>query len=110
MSLPLFIFPCAIKSRSSLLALAHPVGSGKRAIKRLWCVSGGESSVKGGSDEVLSGAPKSRGLRRLIALMGRMQDGVSSAIPPAASGGLGNAISSSHWSLGQATPQPLKAI
>jgi len=31
--LPLLIFPCTIKSRSSLLAL------GKRAIKRLWCVS-----------------------------------------------------------------------
>ena len=34
--LPLLIFPCTIKSRSSLLALAHPGGSGKRAIKRLW--------------------------------------------------------------------------
>jgi len=39
--LPLSIFPCTIKSRSSLLALAHPGGSGKRAIKRLWCGSGG---------------------------------------------------------------------
>ena len=35
--LPLLIFPCTIKSRSSLLALAHLGGPGKRAIKRLWC-------------------------------------------------------------------------
>jgi len=35
--LPLLIFPCTIKSRSSLLAPAHPGGLGKRAIKRL-CV------------------------------------------------------------------------
>jgi len=34
--LPLLIFLCAIKSRSSLLALAHPGGPGKKAIKRLW--------------------------------------------------------------------------
>jgi len=34
--LPLLIFPCAIKSRSSLLAPAHPGGPGKRAVKRLW--------------------------------------------------------------------------
>jgi len=33
--LPLLIFPCTIKSRSSLLALAHPGGPEKRAIKRL---------------------------------------------------------------------------
>ena len=32
--LPLLISPCTIKSRSSLLAPAHPR---KRAIKRLWC-------------------------------------------------------------------------
>ena len=31
------IFPCTIKSRSSLLALAHLGGCGKRAIKLLWC-------------------------------------------------------------------------
>ena len=37
--LPLLIFPCTIKSRSSLLAPAHPDGSGKRAVKRLWCCS-----------------------------------------------------------------------
>jgi len=37
--LPLLIFPCTIKSRSSLLAPAHPVGPGKRAVKRL-CVCG----------------------------------------------------------------------
>ena len=35
--LPLLIFPCTIKSRSSLLAPADPSGPGKRAIKRL-CV------------------------------------------------------------------------
>jgi len=35
--LPLLIFPCTIKSRSSLLAPAHPGGPGKRAIKCLWC-------------------------------------------------------------------------
>ena len=35
--LPLLIFPCTIKSRSSLLASAHPAGPGKRAVKWLWC-------------------------------------------------------------------------
>jgi len=35
--LPLLIFPCTIKSRSSLLAPAHPDGPGKTAVKRL-CV------------------------------------------------------------------------
>jgi len=35
--LPLFISPCTIKSRSSLLAPAHPDGPGKRAVKWLWC-------------------------------------------------------------------------
>ena len=35
-SLPLLIFPCTIKSRSSLLAPAHPVGPGKRAVKQMW--------------------------------------------------------------------------
>jgi len=34
--LPLLIFPCSIKSRSSVLAPAHPGGPGKRAIKQLW--------------------------------------------------------------------------
>jgi len=39
-SLPLLIFPCAIKSRSSLLASAHLGGPGKRAVKRLYvCVA-----------------------------------------------------------------------
>jgi len=33
---PLLIFPCTIKSRSSLLAPAHLGGPGKRAVKRLW--------------------------------------------------------------------------
>jgi len=42
--LPLLVFPCTIKSRSSLLAPAHAGGPGKRAVKRLccgvvWCVS-----------------------------------------------------------------------
>jgi len=36
--LPLLIFPCTIKSRSSLLTPAHPGGPGKRAIKQMWCV------------------------------------------------------------------------
>jgi len=35
--LPLLIFPCTIKSRSSLLAPDHPSGPGKRAVKRLSC-------------------------------------------------------------------------
>ena len=43
MCLPLLIFPCTIKSRSSLLAPAHPGGPGNRAIKRLWC---GGSGIK----------------------------------------------------------------
>jgi len=34
--LPPLIFPCTIKSRSSLVALAHPGGPGIRAIKWLW--------------------------------------------------------------------------
>jgi len=34
--LPLLISPCTIKSRSSVLAPAHPGGRRKRAIKRLW--------------------------------------------------------------------------
>ena len=33
---PLLIFPCTIKSRSSLLALVHPGGPGKKAVKWLW--------------------------------------------------------------------------
>ena len=33
--LPLLVFPCTIKSRSSLLAPAHPGGPGKRAVKWL---------------------------------------------------------------------------
>ena len=35
--LPLLIFPCTIKFRSSLLAPADLGGPGKRAIKWLWC-------------------------------------------------------------------------
>jgi len=34
--LPLLIFLCTIKSRSSLLAAAHPGGPRKRAVKWLW--------------------------------------------------------------------------
>ena len=34
--LSLLIFPCTIKSRSSLLAPAHPGDPGKRAVKWLW--------------------------------------------------------------------------
>jgi len=36
--LPLLIFPCTIKSRSSLLAPAHPGGHRKRAVKRMQCI------------------------------------------------------------------------
>jgi len=36
------------KSRSSLLASAHPSGPGKRAVKRLWC-GGGDSFVDFGA-------------------------------------------------------------
>ena len=36
MCLPLLIFPCIIKSRSSLLAPADPSGPRKRAVKWLW--------------------------------------------------------------------------
>ena len=38
MCLPLLIFLCTIKSRSSLLAPAHLGGPGKKAVKR-WCVA-----------------------------------------------------------------------
>ena len=34
--LPPLIFHCTIKSRTSLLALAHPGGPGKGAVKWLW--------------------------------------------------------------------------
>ena len=40
MCLPLLIFPCTIKSRSSFLAPDHLGDPGKRAIKRLWCGGG----------------------------------------------------------------------
>jgi len=36
MCLPLLIFSCTIKSRSSLLVPAHPGGPRKRAVKLLW--------------------------------------------------------------------------
>jgi len=35
--------PCTIKSRSSLLAPAHPVGPRKRAVKRLWWCGFGQN-------------------------------------------------------------------
>ena len=38
--LPLLIFPCTIKSRSSLLAPAHRGGPGRRAVIRLWYFGG----------------------------------------------------------------------
>ena len=38
--LPLLIFPCIIKSRSSLLAPARLGGPGKRAVRWLWCGGG----------------------------------------------------------------------
>ena len=41
--LPLLVSPCTIKSKSSFLAQAHPGGSGKRAVKRLWCGGSGWS-------------------------------------------------------------------
>jgi len=37
--LPLLVFPCNIKSRSSLLAAAHPGSAGKRAVKWLCVLS-----------------------------------------------------------------------
>jgi len=40
MCLPLLISPCTIKSRSSLLAPAHPGGPRKRAVKWLWWCGG----------------------------------------------------------------------
>jgi len=39
-SVSLLIFHCTIKSRSFLLAPAHPGGPGKTAIKRLWWCGG----------------------------------------------------------------------
>jgi len=44
---PLLIFPCTIKSRSSLLAPAHTDGPEKRAVKQLWwwCGVGGPSPI-----------------------------------------------------------------
>ena len=41
--LPLLIFPCTKKSRSSLLAPAHPGDPRKRAVKQLWC--GGDGNT-----------------------------------------------------------------
>jgi len=42
-----------MKSRSSLLAPAHLVGPGKRAVKRLWC-GGGALTVTDGRQEKVS--------------------------------------------------------
>jgi len=44
--LPLLLSPCTIKSRSSLLAPAHPGGPGKRAVKQLWWCGISCKSVK----------------------------------------------------------------
>jgi len=43
MCLPLLIFSCTVKSRSSLLVPAHPGGHGKRAIKWLWLWCGAKA-------------------------------------------------------------------
>jgi len=43
--LPLLIFPCTIKSRSSFLALAHPGGPGKMVVKRLWWFSDNKNQL-----------------------------------------------------------------
>ena len=47
MCLPLLIFPCTIKSRSSLLAPAHPGGPGKKGRKTVvvWCGNSSSCSV-----------------------------------------------------------------
>jgi len=37
--MPLLIFPCTTKSKSSLLAPAHPGGHGKRAVKKVVVVA-----------------------------------------------------------------------
>jgi len=42
--------PLRHKSRSSLLALAHPGGPRKRAVKRLWC-GGGVELIKCHNEE-----------------------------------------------------------
>jgi len=42
--LPLLIFPCTIKCRSSLLGPAHPGGPRERAAKRLWWCGGGSGT------------------------------------------------------------------
>jgi len=46
--LPLLVSSCTVKSRSSLLALAHPGGPSKKAVKRLWCGGGGQSDLTKG--------------------------------------------------------------
>jgi len=51
-SLPLLIFPCTIKSRSSLLAPAHPGGPGSRARPQngcgvWWCFTTKNADVRG---------------------------------------------------------------
>jgi len=68
--LPLLIFPCTIKSRSSLLAPAHPGGPGKRAVNRLWwwwyrgpCCTSGLRLVKCGSGRSPWGAKIVKGIK-----------------------------------------------
>ena len=55
MCLPLLIFPCTIKSRSSLLVLAHPGGPRKRAVKRLWCGNNNKNASPSISNSFLIG-------------------------------------------------------
>jgi len=43
--LPLLIFPCTIKSRSSLLTPSHLGGPGKTAVKWLWCGGVGDQII-----------------------------------------------------------------
>jgi len=75
--LPLLIFPCTIKSRSSLLAPSHPGGPGKRAIKRLYCgvVECAQKSISAYNavGEIIAGFPRDhfvmgRGARRDLAV------------------------------------------
>ena len=57
--LPLLIFPCIIKSRSSLLALAHLGGPGKKAVKQLRCSDLHQVPVKLFGNNFIHREPKS---------------------------------------------------
>ena len=67
MCLPLSIFPCTLKSRSSLLAPPYPGGPGKRAVQWLWWYGGyiGLFLCSGGCLEML-GEFVLRGNGRLV--------------------------------------------